>query len=162
VNADGAPLCGSKTHREHGNFSETYPGPACRRPELRKIIPAQDLCQQIKVKGRKAGGGLYEFLQAACQRRSVKSLDQCSLGTGHLQQHSLTLDPARSELLSGAGLHGKRRIQEANGKPIQKKGTAAPDPVPFCVCKLPPAPFLFYCGLQVTKASDPAITNDPA
>jgi hypothetical protein len=28
--------------------------------------------------------------------------------------------------------------------------------------ELPPAPFLFYCGLQVIKASDPAITNDPA
>ncbi len=39
---------------------------------------------------------------------------------------ALKLDPARSELFSGAGLHGQRRIQEANGKPIQKKGTAAP------------------------------------
>jgi|GEM_PF-5535720 len=73
-----------------------------------------------------AGCGSYEFLQAACQRRSVKSLDQCSLGTGHLQQHSLTLDPARPDLFAGVGLHGKRRIQKANGKPIQKKGTAAP------------------------------------
>ncbi len=107
-------------------FLKPLQEPACRRPEPRKTIPAQDLFQHIKVKGRKASGGSYEFLKTSDQRRSVKSLDQCSLWTGHLQQHSLALDPARSELFSGAGLHGKGRIQEANGKPIQKKGTAAP------------------------------------
>jgi Fic family protein len=67
-------------------FLKSLQKPPCCRPELCRVIPAQDLLQEFKINGREPAGRVDQLLQASDQRRPVESLDQSALGTCDLKK----------------------------------------------------------------------------